>query len=40
MFAMCLKKDRKAHKRSGKYRCKNCGAASDKKKRLCKPKKT
>ena len=35
----CLKGRKEAKKQKGNFRCKNCGAVTRKKKRLCKPKK-
>ncbi len=36
----CRKDELKASDQPKKYHCKNCGVSSDKKKKLCKPKKT
>jgi hypothetical protein len=36
---MCLDGKREAKPKAGRYRCKNCGAVSKKKGRLCEPKK-
>lgn len=35
----CLKGKKEAEKEKGNYTCKKCGAVSDKKKHICKPKK-
>lgn len=35
----CLKGKKEAKPKSAKYVCKKCGATSDKKKHICKPKK-
>ena len=36
---MCMKGRREAKAKPGNFRCKNCGAVTKKKGRLCKPKK-
>jgi len=36
---MCLKGRKQAKDKPGNFHCKNCGAISKKKSRLCKPKK-
>ena len=36
---MCLKGESEHNPKPGRYRCKNCGAVSKKKGRICKPKK-
>jgi hypothetical protein len=36
---MCLKGRKEAKEKPGNFHCKNCGAISKKKYRLCKPKK-
>ena len=36
---MCLKGKKQAKDKPGNFRCKNCGAISKKKSRLCEPKK-
>ena len=35
----CLKGKKEAKEEPGNYRCKKCGAVTEKKKRLCEPKK-
>jgi len=35
----CLKGKKEAREEPGNFRCKDCGAVSKKKKRLCEPKK-
>ncbi len=35
----CLKGKSEASKKPGSYKCKKCGAVSEKKKHLCKPSK-
>lgn len=35
----CLKGKKEAKKKPGNYTCTKCGAISDKKKHICKPKK-
>jgi hypothetical protein len=36
---MCLSGKKEAKAKPGRYKCKNCGAVSKKKKRICEPKK-
>jgi hypothetical protein len=36
---MCLEGKSEAKKKPGRYQCKQCGAVSKKKKRICEPKK-
>ena len=36
---MCLKGKKEAKDKKGNFLCKNCGAVTKKKKRLCSPKK-
>lgn len=35
----CLKGKKEAKEKPGNYKCTKCGAVSDKKKHICKPKK-